>query len=350
MGIEVRNGRLYLYSRVRVKGKLHSQYCGLITPERAAELRIKLATEKALRLHAKYAAQAVGQQAAVVVEVGADFDNLADQLFRVTMQISGYHLHRRSEWRKSKGEFTMPTKNALIADSDPLSDLNFLSPGEPKRKHAIINPLSDDPAVRKILAKAAAGDRASLPAVRKLLANPNNQRQFGDVADMARDRLIVAIAGDDLTVNEAVRLQVSEMQGKLMAESLSSGSFVEELAAVRVIHNWLALYCLETKFANQRVGTSEADEISRQMAQVERRYQASLKALATLRRLNRPALATQVNLATGPMVVNNAPSTQAVAGKIAGESELCNPVRTVSIDADAMMAIPDHPPTKVIAG
>jgi hypothetical protein len=57
-----------------------------------------------------------------------------------------------------------------------------------------------------------------------------------------------------------------------------------------------------------------------------------------------------VNLATGPMVVNNAPSTQAVAGKIAGESEPCKPVRTVSIDADAMMAIPDHPPAKALAG
>ena len=358
MGVEVRNGRLYLYARVRVKGRLHSRYCGPISPERAVEFQLNRAAERALRLNEKHLAQAAGQQAAVVAAAAAEFDRLADHLFRGTMYLNGFHLHHRSEWRKQKGEVTMPP-DADLVPRPPETDLvpqtpvpSHVSPiaaAKQNPKRAMLVPMSDDPAIQKTLDQAASGDPGALPAIRQLLTNPLYLKMLGDVADIARDRLLGAIAGDNLAVAEAVRQEANDMQGNLMADTLSTGSFVEQLAAVRVVHNWLALHRLEATWASQPVGTDGAEAVARQVAQVEKRCEASLKALATLRRLCRPALAAQVNVAAGPMIVNNAPAATMVTGERAGGTETSKPrrsivVRIAAVDAAFSNAIPDRQP------
>ena len=77
------------------------------------------------------------------------------------------------------------------------------------------------------------------------------------------------------------------------------------MAATRAAHGWLRVHILETLSCRYKVGSASALAVERQLTLAERRLAAALKSLAVLRRLNRPVVRAQVNVAAGPMVVNN---------------------------------------------
>jgi hypothetical protein len=172
---------------------------------------------------------------------------------------------------------------------------------------ALVRAAAPDPAAQKVLDRAAAGDRSALPAVLELLKNPAYLTALGSVAGLARDALVRMAAGDDLAIDEAVRRKLDETITRLLADGPGNPSFAERMAATRAAHNWLCVHILETLMARWAAGGERSAALDRQLCRAERRLQASLKSLAVLRRLHRPAVVAQVNVAAGPMQVNNGP-------------------------------------------
>ncbi len=198
----------------------------------------------------------------------------------------------------------MPTPDDMDSADDDDDD-DFDPDERPKVQPPLLKPLGDTPELKKVLARAARGDTSVLPAVRKLLTDPAVQRLLGDVAEQACDRLIFVVSGDDLAVSEAVRIHTQAMLTNLLADSSAKASFLEQVAARRVIHTWLAVHALEILWAMKQSGTDSAERIARHLCTAERRLEAAMKSLAVLRRLALPAITAQLNVATGSMVVNN---------------------------------------------
>jgi hypothetical protein len=128
---------------------------------------------------------------------------------------------------------------------------------------------------------------------------------FGAVAGWAAAGLIAQAAGNDLAVGEAMVRKLDEYIRGLLADAGPAPSYAEWMAAVRAAHNWVAVNTLECLAAQYPPGGAIAAALDRRVSRAERRLNTSLKALAVLRRLRRPKVPAQVNVAAGPMVVNN---------------------------------------------
>jgi hypothetical protein len=295
VGVEVRKGRIYLYDRRRVGGRLVGSYIGPVPPDGATLIRRQAEIDRAEWETRRRDREAVRRRAAEVLSAGAAFDRVADRVFRAVMALTGHALHHRSEWRRRRGEPAMAKLPDLLNPKD-----------EPAP--ALVRAAAPDPAAQKVLDRAAAGDRSVLPAVRELLKNPAYLTALGSVAGLARDALVRMAAGDDLAIAEAVRRKLDETITRLLADGPGDPSFAERMAATRVAHNWLCVHILEALMARWPAGGERSAAIDRQLCRAERRLQASLKALAALRRLHRPTVVAQVNVANGPMQVNNGPA------------------------------------------
>jgi len=294
VGVELRKGRLYWYERRRVNGRVRVDYFGPVSAAEAKLIRRKAVVAAGLRECARDDAEAARANADAVLATGAEFDRLADRVFRTAMHLAGYRLHRRSEWRRKRGVRPMTNLDELLAANRP----NGPAP-------AIIKPVSTVPAHQTILDRAAAGDRSVLPAVQKLLAETDYAHGWGALAGMARAGLIRMVAGDDLMVAEAVRLKMDDYVRELLADGGPAPAYAEKLAATRAAHNWVVVHVLECKAAVLDPGSPAAVVLDRRVTQAERRLHAALKSLAVLRRLRRPGVVKQVNVAHGPMLVDN---------------------------------------------
>jgi hypothetical protein len=304
VGVEYRNGRPYWYQRTRVNGRYRAEYVCPLTTSGVAMVRRNDADKAARRDAARLAVALAVAQADAMLDAGAAFDRLADRVFRVVMFLTGHRLHRRSEWRRQRGgrpvkeiqqmKQTLSRITSLLASNKPTGP-------EP----ALIRPASTDPHENAVLERAAAGDHTALPAVRKLLQNPRYVASFGAVAGMAEVALIRQAAGDNLAVAEAMKLKLEEYTDGLLADGGPHPTYAERLAGTRAAHTWLTVHILECLAARQPAGSGPAVAIDKRVTQAERRLHAALKSLAVLRRLHRPLLVAQVNVARGPMLVDN---------------------------------------------
>ena len=148
--------------------------------------------------------------------------------------------------------------------------------------------------VRDFLKRAAKGDIATLPAIRKLLENPANIDAFGgNLARYAQGLLVGALSGEDLSVREAIHAKLAAMKKELLGENPTP---VERLLVERVVACWLSVQDAEIRTASQREMTlKQGDFHQRRLDATHKRYLAALKALALVRKLAIPAL--QINLA-----------------------------------------------------
>jgi hypothetical protein len=292
LSVETRKGRLYLYARVRVGGRLYAQYVGPVDPQTAAELVVRAGVERDRR---RWAVRHVREDIAAALAAGAAFDALADHLTRTAMHLGGYHQHRRGEWRRCRTE----TTPLIEDDDDDDDDLNA-----PPPRPALVAVSSPDPEIRAVLARAARGDATALPRVRELLAQPGFARGVGDVADFAREELVGKLAGSNLAVAEGVRRKVAEVEAGFLADCGPTPTFAESVAAGRAANAWLTVHHLEVLLARQKPGTPGQLAIEKAVGRADRRLQAALKGLAVLRRLRGPAVrVTQVNVAGAETVV-----------------------------------------------
>jgi hypothetical protein len=291
VSIEQRKGRLYLYGARRVRGRVVKEYRGPLPTAEVEYFRGRAEDARAMREHDRREARATIARADAVLGAGAAFDRLADQLFRVVMILTGHRLHRRTEWRRTRGAAPMlHLKDLLAADDGP--------------RPAIIRPVSDDPAVGKLLARAAAGDKSCLPAVAEMVKDDRFLNTWGAVGGWAEASLIAWGAGDDLAVSAAMRAKAREYLTKLLADG-PEPSYAERLLAVRVMHNWLTVHILETLACRYSPSGAGAVVMDKRVTQADKRLNASLRALEHIRRLRRPHGPSQVNVSAGPMLVQN---------------------------------------------
>jgi len=163
-----------------------------------------------------------------------------------------------------------------------------------------------DQEANAVLDRAARGDTSALPAVREILRDPNVLAVYGDVGRIARDEVIAAGAGTDLTAAEAMRRGAAAVEAGLLADAGGAATAAERLAAARAATGWVTVHVLEALRARRPPGSPAAAAIEKHLASAERRYQAALKAVLVLRRLRGPGVGVQVSVSAGPMVVDNA--------------------------------------------
>ena len=300
MGIEQRNGRLYLYGARRVRGRVVKEYRGPLPAAEVEYFRGRAEDARAMREAGWREARAVGALADAVLAAGAGFDRLADRVFRVVMILTGHRLHRRADWRRTRGAVPMlDVRDLLGRDREPTA--------------ALIKPTVKDPATQALLDRAAAGDQTALPVVRELLKEHRLIESWGAVGWWAESALITAAAGDDVVVAEAMRAKAREYVEQLLADG-PAPSYPERLLATRAMHAWLTVHILETLAARYPPAGATAAALDKRVTQADRRLNASLKALETIRRLRRPTGPRQVNVSAGPMLVQNGSPTSLGVG------------------------------------
>jgi hypothetical protein len=128
-----------------------------------------------------------------------------------------------------------------------------------------------------------------------MLQDPAAVRVFGgDLAEQVEQSFVGGIAGDDLGWREALTRKLDLLRADLLG---SSPTPVERLLVERVVACWLQVQDAEIRFAqNQgKLSIPQADYHQRRMDGANRRYLASLKTLALVRKLAVPVL--QVNIA-----------------------------------------------------
>lgn len=148
--------------------------------------------------------------------------------------------------------------------------------------------------VRDLLKRAAKGDAATVPALRKLLEDPANiDRLGGNLAGYAEASFVKALGGGDLSVREAIYAKLRALRMELLGENPTP---VERLLVSRVVACWLQVQDADIRTAQAKDPTFRQAEFNqRRMDAANRRYLAALKALALVRKLAVPAL--QINLA-----------------------------------------------------
>jgi hypothetical protein len=146
-----------------------------------------------------------------------------------------------------------------------------------------------------LLKRARAGDKSTVPALRKLLQDPATVRVFGgDLAEQVEQSFVGGIARDDIAWREALTRKLELLRTELLGPSPSP---VERLLVERVVACWLQVQDAEIRFAQNQTKLSiqQGDYHQRRMDAANRRYPAALKTLALVRKLAVPAL--QINVA-----------------------------------------------------
>ena len=249
MGIELRKGRYYWYDRKRVDGRIRRAYFGAVPPQGVALFRMQTEVDLQKREEARFKAEQLAKWADGVLAAGEGFGRLADGEFRKVMQQAGYKLHKRSEWRRTRGASAMEKKEAIAQ-------------------------IEKDP-------------------------------KWAGVAEVAAAALMLQATGIDKCLSDGMATKYWECIAKLLADG-PEPTFAERMAATRAAHNWLAVHILESKAALHPPAGPNALMLDKRVTLAEKRLHASLKSLAVLRRLRKPAVVKQVNIAKGgPMLVNN---------------------------------------------
>ena len=248
MGIELRKGRYYWYDRKRVNGRMRCDYRGAVPAEAVALFRLQAEVDFETRVLARFKIEQRAKWADDVLAAGEEFNRLAEGVFRNAMQSTGHTLHKRSEWRRTRGVSAMEKTQAIaLAQKDP---------------------------------------------------------EWGNAARHALAGFLLLAAPKDDVLSDALVSEHRRYIAGLLAES-SEPTMAERMAATRAAHNWLAVHILECKAALQPPTGPNALMLDKRVTLAEKRLHASLKSLAVLRRLRKPTVVKQVNIAKGPMVVNN---------------------------------------------
>ena len=159
----------------------------------------------------------------------------------------------------------------------------------------------------QLLKKAEAGDRSVLPQLRRVLdGDPDLWRGYGNLAAHAEASLAMLAAGPNLLLAESLRRKLAELKAELGGESPSP---LEKLLAERISARWLQTAYFDGLLA-QAAGAGEArlKVLRQQQDAAHRRHLASIKQLAVVRRLLRPA-PSPLELLRAPVGETSAPAT-----------------------------------------
>ncbi len=143
--------------------------------------------------------------------------------------------------------------------------------------------------VEPMLNRAQAGDISVLPELRAWLdGHPEVWQRAGDLALHAQEKLLTLVAGQDLFAWESIRRKLEQIR-----IDLAPSSPLEKLLADRIALCWLAVHFadLDAIQARQRENNpSLADHARKRLDSAHRRYLYSVKQLAVVRKLLKPAI------------------------------------------------------------
>ena len=286
------DARGYAYESVREGGRVCRRYVG--SGEVAASLCQFDALDRQRARETKWAAR----EAQKLEDAGEDelraFCELTKAVMRAHLFESGFHQHKRGAWRKARAPqvrnpMAKPTKAAPL-------DLARLD-------------------TQTLHSMARNGDsKAAAQLWRETTTTPEHRaemvRDWGDMAEHARLFLLERMLGKDELARLATRAKMLDMKRDLGGANPSP---LESLLVERVVSCWLCLAYFEALYATNMEKMSLAQSISAQkrIDGAHRRYLESIKALASVRKLQLPNV--QVNI--GEKQVNigqlNAPTNGA---------------------------------------
>jgi len=136
----------------------------------------------------------------------------------------------------------------------------------------------------ELVKRANAGDDDALAKMRKTLdSNPGIWQSVGDLAKHAQQSMVKLIAGGNKLVSESLLRKAAEMKTEL---SRPSPSKLEKLAVERIVACWLEMEYLATTYPVAKGETlGQAKFALKQKESSERRFNAAMKSLTTLRAL-----------------------------------------------------------------
>jgi hypothetical protein len=142
--------------------------------------------------------------------------------------------------------------------------------------------------MRALLLRAQQGDQTVLPQLRELLDNrPELWRQFGDLADHARDALLRLAGGQSLLFRESVVRRMEELRAELAGPEPSP---LEKLLVERIVLCWAQSYAADVSATEQtRGGSPDSSLALKRQTAAQNRYLSAIRQLATVRRLLREA-------------------------------------------------------------
>ena len=136
----------------------------------------------------------------------------------------------------------------------------------------------------ELVRRANAGDDDALALMRQTLdSNPEIWQSVGDLAKHAQQSMLKLIAGDNKLVSESLLRKAAEMKTDLSGPSPSK---LEKLAVERIVACWLEMEYLATVYPVAKGETlGQARFVLKQKESSERRFNAAVKSLTTLRAL-----------------------------------------------------------------
>jgi hypothetical protein len=168
----------------------------------------------------------------------------------------------------------------------------------------------------ELVQRAQQGDMTVLPLLREALeCDPSLWQEYGDLAAQAQEAWLQLLAGTDYLLAESVRLKLGALRQELGTEGASP---LEKLLIERVVACWLQTHYADALYAQAKGPQSTPSvrqELMKRQESSQRRYLASIKQLALVRKLLKPAL-SPLQLALGT-VSEDAAAPKARADRVA---------------------------------
>ena len=153
--------------------------------------------------------------------------------------------------------------------------------------------------LQSLVKRAEQGDESALPELRAALdANPWIWQRYGDLAQQSQAAWLQLIAGPNLLLRESVERKTEQLRAELAGPGPSP---LERLLVERVIACWLQVQYADAAYAQQTSPSpGQHTAALKRQAGAHQRYLHSIKTLATVRKLLKPAL-SPVDLALRPI-------------------------------------------------
>ena len=257
-----KTGRKYYYRGIRTGDRVKRVYVGCgdigqIAAEHDAKKRAEIAS-------VRQSVEELQQTQWGQIQPVRDADNYIRLTCDALLLDAGFHKHDRNPWMRRRNKIKM------------------IKPTNEKP-----NKLPTQDEFKAVTDKANAGDANALAELRQLLDdNPEIWKNLGDLPRYARESMLVAIAGKDESVKESLRRSAEQLTGELTTKS---SSVIEKLAADRVVSNWLEAHLIDLLNPLPQGATVKQKRFQLQLkTSAQKRYDGSLKSLATLKKLLRP--------------------------------------------------------------
>jgi hypothetical protein len=145
--------------------------------------------------------------------------------------------------------------------------------------------------LQSLVKRAEQGDESALPTLRAALdANPWIWERYGDLAQQSQAAWLQLIAGPNLLLRESVERKAAQLRAELAGPGPSP---LERLLVERVIACWLQVQYADAAYAQQTSPSpGQHTAALKRQAGSHQRYLHSIKTLATVRKLLKPAPST----------------------------------------------------------